>query len=92
MGDIGYMEGEFFGYYVKGDTVYTLANEGYTQGSLYQADGKVLHVLYVTENRAVVAVGDFSDYKVVDFNLAANKTKELFKGESNTYLFGLTKK
>lgn len=89
---LGFLAGTTDGYYAEGTKLNIVSTEG--TAVLYQSDQDIVDVYFASEKSVIVATGNLStsDYALSNYDITAKKSTQIFQGDANTSLFGITTK
>lgn len=89
---LGFLSGTNTGYYAEGNKLNVVGDEG--PSLLYQSDQDISAVHYASDKIVVVSTGELSssDFLLSSYNLTTKKSTQIFQGDDNTSLFGVTTK
>ncbi len=89
---LGFLAGTNTGYYAEGNKINLVSTEG--TSVLYQADADISAVHFASDKSVIVSTGELSsaDFLLSNYDLSAKKSVQIFQGDVNTSLFGITTK
>ncbi len=89
---LGFLAGTNDGYYAEGNKINLVSTEGTVV--LYQADQDISAVHYASDKAVIVSTGDISsaDFLLSNYDLVAKKSTQIFQGDANTSVFGVSTK
>lgn len=88
---VGFMAGTSTSYYTDDANLYVAKTD--TPSNIYTATKPLLYVPYVSETTVISGAGDAtSDYALTSYDVSAKKSTDIFSGDNNTILLGVTTK